>query len=161
MQSTRRRAQSGQSLVDAVVAWAGKQPRANTKKLGITGFCRGGRMVWMYSAHNKEVDAGVAWYGSLMPIPPAMPSGPLDVTDKLDRPVLGLYGSADQGIPLEQVERLKAGLHAFGNDKKSQIHVYEGAPHGFNADYRPSYRKDQAEDGWKLATAWFKANGVG
>jgi carboxymethylenebutenolidase len=146
--------------LDAVVAWAGKNPRANTGKLGITGFCRGGRMVWMYTAHNKKVDAGVAWYGSLMPIPPAMPSGPLDVTDKIDRPVLGLYGSADQGIPLEHVERLRAGLMAFGNDKKSTIHVYEGMPHAFNADYRPSYRKEAAEDGWKRMLAWFKKNGV-
>ena len=146
--------------LDAVVAWAAKNPRANVEKLGITGFCRGGRMVWMYTAHNKKVDAGVAWYGSLMPIPPAMPTGPLDVTDKIDRPVLGLYGSADQGIPLEQVERLRAGLHAFGNDKKSRIHVYEGMPHAFNADYRPSYRKQAAEDGWKRMLAWFKRHGV-
>jgi carboxymethylenebutenolidase len=146
--------------LDAVVAWASKNARANTDKLGITGFCRGGRMVWMYTAHNKKVDAGVAWYGSLMPIPPAMPTGPLDVTDKVDRPVLGLYGSADQGIPLEHVERLRAGLMAFGNDKKSTIHVYEGMPHAFNADYRPSYRKEAAEDGWKRMLAWFKKNGV-
>ena len=146
--------------LDAVVAWAGKNPRANVEKLGITGFCRGGRMVWMYTAHNKKVDAAVAWYGSLMPIPPAMPAGPLDVTDQENRPVLGLYGSADQGIPLEQVERLKAGLHAFGNDAKTQIHVYEGAPHGFNADYRPSYRKDAAQDGWKRMLAWFAKYGV-
>jgi carboxymethylenebutenolidase len=145
--------------LDATVAWAGKQ-RGNIEKLGVTGFCRGGRTVWMYTAHNKKVDAGVAWYGPLMPIPPAMPSGPLDVTDKIDRPVLGLYGSADQGIPLDHLERMKAGLHAFGNDKKSQIHVYEGAPHGFNADYRPSYRKETADDGWKRMLAWFKKNGV-
>jgi carboxymethylenebutenolidase len=148
------------SDLDAVVAWAGKNPRANVEKLGITGFCRGGRMVWMYTAHNKKVDAGVAWYGSLMPIPPAMPTGPLDVTDKIDRPVLGLYGSADQGIPLDHVNRMRAGLHAFGNDKKSQIHVYEGMPHAFNADYRPSYRKEAADDGWKRMLAWFKKNGV-
>jgi carboxymethylenebutenolidase len=148
------------SDLDAVVAWAGKNPRANVEKLGITGFCRGGRMVWMYTAHNKKVDAGVAWYGSLMPIPPAMPTGPLDVTDKIDRPVLGLYGGADQGIPLDHVNRMRAGLHAFGNDKKSQIHVYEGMPHAFNADYRPSYRKEAADDGWKRMLAWFKKNGV-
>jgi carboxymethylenebutenolidase len=146
--------------LDAVVAWASKNPRANTDKLGITGFCRGGRMVWMYTAHNKKVDAGVAWYGSLMPIPPAMPTGPLDVTDKVDRPVLGLYGSADQGIPMDHVERMRAGLHAFGNDKKSTIHVYDGMPHAFNADYRPSYRKEAAEDGWKRMLAWFKKHGV-
>jgi carboxymethylenebutenolidase len=146
--------------LDAVVAWAGKHARANAGKLGITGFCRGGRMVWMYTAHNKKVDAGVAWYGSLMPIPPAMPTGPLDVTDKIDRPVLGLYGGADQGIPLEHVERMRAGLHAFGNDKKSTLHVYDGMPHAFNADYRPSYRKDAAADGWKRMLAWFKKHGV-
>jgi len=146
--------------LDAVVAWAAKDKRANVEKLGITGFCRGGRMVWMYTAHNKKVDAGVAWYGSLMPIPPAMPTGPLDLTDKIDRPVLGLYGGADQGIPLEQIERLRAGLHAFGNDKKSRIHVYEGMPHAFNADYRPSYRKQAAADGWKRMLAWFKRHGV-
>ena len=146
--------------LDAVVSWAGKQARANVDKLGITGFCRGGRMVWMYTAHNKKIDAGVAWYGSLMPIPPAMPTGPIDVTDKVDRPVLGLYGSADQGIPMDHVERLRAGLKAFGNDSKSTIHVYEGMPHAFNADYRPSYRKEAADDGWKRMLAWFKKHGV-
>jgi len=146
--------------LDAVVAWAERHPRANARKLGITGFCRGGRMVWMYTAHQKKIDAGVAWYGSLMPIPPAMPTGPLDVTDKVDRPVLGLYGGADQGIPLDHVERMRAGLKAFGNDAKSQIHVYEGMPHAFNADYRPSYRKEAAEDGWKRMLAWFKKHGV-
>ena len=146
--------------LDAVVAWAAKNPRADVDKLGITGFCRGGRTVWMYTAHNKKVDAGVAWYGSLMPVPPAMPTGPLDVTDKIDRPVLGLYGGADQGIPLEHVERMRAGLKAFGNDGKSTIHVYEGMPHAFNADYRPSYRKEAADDGWRRMLAWFKKNGV-
>jgi carboxymethylenebutenolidase len=144
---------------DKVIEWAAKQ-RGDGARLGITGFCRGGRMVWMYTAHNKKVDAGVAWYGSLMPIPPAMPTGPLDVTDKVDRPVLGLYGSADQGIPMDHVERMRAGLKAFGNDRKSTIHVYEGMPHAFNADYRPSYRKDAADDGWKRMLAWFKKHGV-
>jgi len=146
--------------LDATLAWAERHPRANARKLGITGFCRGGRMVWMYTAHQKKIDAGVAWYGSLMPIPPAMSTGPLDVTDKIDRPVLGLYGGADQGIPPEMVERMRAALLAFGNDKKSMIHVYEGMPHAFNADYRPSYRKEAADDGWKRMLAWFKKNGV-
>lgn len=146
--------------LDATLAWAERHPRANARKLGITGFCRGGRMVWMYTAHQKKVDAGVAWYGSLMPIPPAMPTGPLDVTDRIDRPVLGLYGGADQGIPMSHLERMRAGLQAFGNDKKSQIHVYDGMPHAFNADYRPSYRKEAAGDGWKRMLAWFKKNGV-
>jgi carboxymethylenebutenolidase len=146
--------------LDTVVAWARKHPRANVEKLGITGFCRGGRMVWMYTAHNKKVDAGVAWYGGFNPAPPAMPLTPLDVADKIDRPVLGLYGGADQGIPVEMVERMRAALLAFGNDKKSMIHVYEGMPHAFNADYRPSYRKEAADDGWKRMLAWFKKNGV-
>jgi carboxymethylenebutenolidase len=146
--------------LDAVVAWAGKHPRANVSKLGITGFCRGGRTVWMYTAHNKKIDAGVAWYGGLNPAPPAQPLTPIDVADKIDRPVLGLYGGADQGIPLERVEMMRAGLKAFGNDKKSQIHVYEGMPHAFNADYRPSYRKEAADDGWKRMLAWFKKHGV-
>jgi len=146
--------------LDAVVAWAEKHPRADAKKLGITGMCRGGRMVWMYTAHQKKIVAGVAWYGSLMPVMPAMPLGPLDVTDKIHAPVLGLYGGADQGIPLEQVERLRAGLLAFGKDKQSPIHVYEGMPHAFHADYRPSYRKEAADDGWKRMLAWFKANKV-
>jgi carboxymethylenebutenolidase len=146
--------------LDSVVAWAGKNPRANIGKLGITGHCRGGRMVWMYTAHNKKVNAGVAWYGGLNPSPPAIPLTPLDVTDKIDRPVLGLYGGADQGIPVQMVERMRAGLMAFGNDKKSQIKVYDGMPHGFHADYRPSYRKEAAEDGWKRMLAWFKKNGV-
>jgi carboxymethylenebutenolidase len=145
--------------LDKVVAWSEKHPRANAGKLGITGFCIGGRMVWMYTAHQKKVDAGVAWYGSLS-ARGAMPQTPLDVTDKIDRPVLGLYAGADQGIPLDLVERMRAGLLAFGNDKKSQIHVYEGMPHGFHADYRPSYRKEAADDGWKRMLAWFKKHGV-
>jgi len=146
--------------LDAVVAWAGKNPRANTQKLGITGFCRGGRMVWMYTAHQPKIKAAVSWYGGLSPTPPAQPLTPMDVTDKLNAPVLGLYGGADQGIPPERVEMLRAGLKAFGKDKQSTIHVYEGAPHAFNADYRPSYRKEAAQDGWKRMLAWFKKNGV-
>jgi carboxymethylenebutenolidase len=146
--------------LDAIVAWAEKHKRANARKLGLTGHCRGGRMVWMYTAHQKKIKAAVAWYGSLMPIPPAMPLGPLDVTDKIDAPVLGLYGGADQGIPLEHVERMRAGLLAFGKDKRSPIHVYPDMPHAFHADYRPSYRKEAAEDGWKRMLAWFKKHGV-
>ena len=145
--------------LDSVVAWAEKQPRANAARLGITGFCIGGRMVWMYTAHQKKVDAGVAWYGSLT-ARGAMPQTPIDVADRIDRPVLGLYGGADQGIPLDLVERMRAGLKAFGNDEKSQIHVYEGMPHAFYADYRPSYRKEAAQDGWKRMLAWFKKHGV-
>jgi carboxymethylenebutenolidase len=148
------------SDLDALVAWVEKQPKANAKKLGITGMCRGGRTVWMYVAHSKKIKAGVAWYGGLNPAPPAMPLTPLDVADQLHAPVLGLYGGADQGIPLEMVERMRAALLAFGKDKESVIHVYAGMPHAFHADYRPSYRKEAAEDGWKRMLAWFRKHGV-
>jgi carboxymethylenebutenolidase len=149
--------------LDAVVGWAGKHQRANTDKTGITGFCRGGRTVWMYDAHSSKIDAGVAWYGGLGPAQPAITTTPLDVVDKLHGPVLGLYGGADQGIPQEQVDELSAALKGSRNAKakESTIHVYPGVPHGFNADYRPSYRKEAAEDGWKRMLAWFRQHGVG
>ncbi|HSD42654.1 MAG TPA: dienelactone hydrolase family protein [Burkholderiales bacterium] len=146
------------SDLDSTVRWA-EQPKANVKRLGITGFCIGGRMVWMYASHNKNIDAGVAWYGNLT-ARGVQTATPIDVTDKLNAPVLGLYGGKDQGIPLEQVERLRAGLLAFGKDKESVIHVYPEAGHAFNADYRPSYRKAEADDGWKRMLAWFKKRGV-
>jgi carboxymethylenebutenolidase len=147
--------------LDAVLAWAEKQPRANAGKLGVTGMCRGGRMVWMYTAHQKKVDAAVAWYGPTFAEPTSLkPLNPVDVTDKIDRPVLGLYAGDDSGIPQTHVDRMRAGLMAFGNDKKSQIHVYPGVPHAFHADYRPTYRKPEADDGWKRMLAWFKKNGV-
>ena len=146
--------------LDTLVGWVEQQPKANAKKLGITGMCRGGRTVWMYTAHSKKIKAGVSWYGGLNPTPPAQPLTPIDVADKLNAPVLGLYGGADQGIPLDAVERMRAGLLAFGKDKESMIHVYEGMPHAFHADYRPSYRKEAAEDGWKRMLAWFKKHGV-
>jgi carboxymethylenebutenolidase len=148
--------------LDATLAWAGKSPRANIGKLGVTGFCRGGRMVWMETAHEKRVKAGVAWYGSLGPAEPAIKATPFDIVDKLNAPVLGLYGGADQGIPVEQVEKLRAALQNSEdkNAQRSQIHIYPDTPHGFNADYRPSYRKEQAQDGWKRMLAWFKQHGV-
>jgi carboxymethylenebutenolidase len=148
--------------LDAVAAWAGKNARANGDKMAITGFCRGGRTTWMYTAHNKAIDAGVAWYGGLSPAQPAITATPLDAVDKLNAPVLGLYGGADQGIPQEQVDKLVAALKASGNKnaKASDMHVYPGMPHAFNADYRPSYRKETADDAWKRMLAWFKKNGV-
>ena len=154
--------EDGQMLadLDALEAWLEKQPKPNTKKLGITGMCRGGRTVWMYTAHSKKIKAGVSWYGGLNPTPPAMPLTPLDVADQLHAPVLGLYGGADQGIPLDMVVRMRAALFAFGKDKESIIHVYDGMPHAFHADYRPSYRKEAAEDGWKRMHAWFRKHGV-
>ena len=146
--------------LDTLVAWLEQQPKVNIRKLGITGMCRGGRTTWMYTAHSKKIKAGVAWYGGLNPTLPAQPQTPLDITDQLNAPVLGLYGGADQGIPVAMVERMRAGLLAFGRDKESIIHVYPDTPHAFLADYRPSYRKAAAEDGWKRMLAWFKKNGV-
>jgi carboxymethylenebutenolidase len=147
--------------LDATVAWA----RANggdASKLGVTGFCWGGRITWMYSAHNPGVKAGVAWYGRLVgAASPLTPRHPVDIAGALHGPVLGLYGSADTGIPLDTVEAMKTALAA-GNAaaKRSQFMVYPEAPHAFHADYRPSFRKEPAEDGWKRALAWFQQHGV-
>ena len=145
------------SDLDALIAWVEMQPKANTKKLGIAAMCRGGRTVWMYTAHSKKIKAAVAWYGQLSPTP-AYPQTPIDVADKLNAPVLGLYGGADPGSPLDLVERMRAGCRAF--EKTCEIHVYPDTPHAFFADYRPSYRKQAAEDGWKRMLAWFKKYGV-
>ena len=145
--------------IDKTVAWAQKHALGKAGKGGITGFCRGGRMVWMYTAHSKNVKAGVAWYGG-MGTTPAQPQTPLDIADQLKAPVLGLYGGADTGIPVVMVERMRAALFAFGKEKESIIYVYDGMPHAFHADYRPSYNKQAAEDGWKRMLAWFKKHGV-
>ncbi len=147
--------------LDASVAWA-KGQGANTGAVGVTGFCWGGRITWLYAAHSPAVKAGVAWYGRLVGnSTPLTPKHPVDVAGALNGPVLGLYGAADTGIPLDTVDKMKAALAA-GNAaaKKSEFVVYPDAPHAFHADYRPSYRKEAAEDGWKRALAWFKANGV-
>lgn len=145
--------------LDATAAWAAKNG-GNPSKLGITGFCWGGRITWLYAAHNPKVKAGVAWYGRLVGNASELtPKHPVDIAKDMKAPVLGLYGSADQGIPLDTVEQMKKALATAG--KKAEFHVYEGAPHAFHADYRPSYRKEPAEDGFKRALAWFKANGVG
>ncbi len=147
--------------LDATVAWA-KGQGGDTSKLGITGFCWGGRITWLYAAHNPSVKAGVAWYGRLVGnSTPLTPKHPVDVAGQLNGPVLGLYGGADAGIPVDTVDKMKSALSA-GNAaaKKSEFVVYPDTPHAFHADYRPSFRKEAAEDGWKRATAWFKANGV-
>ena len=147
------------SDLDAAVAWAGKNG-GNVEKLGITGFCWGGRITWLYTAHNPNVDAGVAWYGRLVGDKSEMtPTHPIDVVERINAPVLGLYGGADAGIPNDTVERMNEALKKAG--KKSMIHLYPDTPHAFHADYRPSYRKEQAEDGWKRALEWFRKNGVG
>ena len=148
------------SDLDTVVEWAAKQPKADVGRLGITGFCRGGRTTWMYTAHSARIKAGVAWYGGLNPNPPTQPLTPIDIASKLNAPVLGLYGGADQGIPQAAVDRLVAALKASDKGKASEMHVYPEMPHAFHADYRPSYRKEAAEDAWKRMLAWFAKNGV-
>jgi carboxymethylenebutenolidase len=150
--------------LDSTVAFAKGEGKADTVKLGITGFCWGGRIVWMYDAHNPAVKAGVAWYGPLArAATPMTPKDATDIAKDLHGPVQGLYGGADAGIPQESVEKMRAALKAASGNAaaaKSQIKVYPDTPHAFNADYRASYRKEAAEDGWKLCLAWFKANGV-
>ena len=147
--------------LDACVAWAAANG-GDTGRLGSTGFCWGGRIVWLYTAHQPKLKAGVAWYGRLSGAPsPLKPTNPIDLVRRLNAPVLGLYGAEDTGIPLASVDEMKSAL-AGGNAAatRSQFVVYPGAPHAFHADYRPSYRKDAAEDSWKRCVAWFKANGV-
>jgi carboxymethylenebutenolidase len=145
--------------LDATVAWVEKSGGGDTRKLGITGFCWGGRVVWLYAAHNPRLKAGVAWYGRLEGNTDDLhPKNPIDVAASLHAPVLGLYGGADQGIPLDSVERMRKALAAA--HKTSEIVIYPDAPHGFHADYRPSYRPDAASDGWKRLHLWFKKHGV-
>ena len=146
------------SDLDATAAWAKSTGKANTAKLGVTGFCWGGRQVWLYAAHNPQLKAGVAWYGILRPVSDVAKIDPLEIVKDLKAPVLGLYGGADPGIPLPKIEEMKAKLKAA--KKPSEIVIYPNTPHGFNADYRPSYRKEQADDGWKRLMAWFRKNGV-
>jgi carboxymethylenebutenolidase len=147
------------SDLDAAVAWAGKSSKGDVKKLGITGFCWGGRIVWLYAAHNPQLTAGVAWYGRLVgQTNDLTPKFPLDVVADLKAPVLGLYGGADQGIPNYTVEKMQAALKAA--NKPSEIVLYPDTPHGFHADYRSSYRAEQAQDGWKRLQEWFKKHGV-
>lgn len=145
------------SDLDAAAAWVTKNS-GNSDKLGITGFCWGGRIVWMYVAHNPQVKAGVAWYGPLVRNYHEGDRSPIDVVDRINAPVLGLYGAADGGIPNDTVERMNEALKKAG--KKSAIHLYPDTPHAFHADYRPSYRKEQADDGWKRALEWFRKHGV-
>lgn len=146
--------------LDATVAWAGAHG-GDTARLGVTGFCWGGRITWLYAAHGP-VKAGVAWYGRLVgQSTPLTPRHPVDVAGQLKAPVLGLYGGQDSGIPLDTVDKMKAAL-AQGSEaaRRSQFHIYPDAPHAFHADYRPSYRREAAEDGWKRCVAWFKQHGV-
>ena len=150
------------SDLDAAVAWA-KKNKGNTSKLAITGFCWGGRIVWLYAAHNPNLKAGVAWYGRLVQPPPdrlspLQPKHPVELAKDLKAPVLGLYASNDGGIPLETVEQMKKALKEA--NKPSEIIVYPDTQHGFYADYRPSYNKEAAQAGWQRLLEWFKKNGV-
>lgn len=147
--------------VDATMAWAAGNG-GDPAKVGITGFCWGGRIVWMASAANPKLKAGVAWYGRLMTmVNQATPTHPHDIADKLNWPVLGLYGGKDDGIGLDTVEEMKTRLSFGGKaSQDSEFVIYPDAPHAFHADYRPSYRKEAAEDGFTRALAWFKKHGV-
>lgn len=147
------------SDLDATVTWAEKSGKGNSNQLGITGFCWGGRIVWLYAVHNPNLKAGVAWYGRLIGESTSLtPKHPLDVVDELKVPILGLYGGSDDLIPTQTVEQMRQALAA--KETGSEIILYPEAPHGFLADYRPSYRQEAAEDGWKRLQAWFKQYGV-
>jgi carboxymethylenebutenolidase len=148
------------SDLDAAVAWADKSGAGDVARVGVTGFCWGGRITWLYAAHSATPKAGVAWYGPLTgETTPLQPKYPLDIAAELKAPVLGLYGGQDQGIPLADVEKMRAALAAAKSP--SEIVVFQGAGHGFNADYRPSYRAEDANEGWRRCLAWFRSHGVG
>ena len=144
--------------LDACVAWA-KGQGGDTSRLGITGFCWGGRTVWMYAAHNPALSAGVAWYGPVARAYAAGDATAISVASRIKAPMLGLYGGDDAGIPNDTVEQMRAALKAGGN-QRSEIVLYPGVPHAFHADYRPSYRKTEADDGWRRCLDWFKRHGV-
>jgi len=148
------------SDLDATAAWANASGKVDGNKLGITGFCWGGRITWLYAAHNPKLKAGVAWYGRISSAPNALqPHHPLDLAKDLKAPVLGLYGGKDEGIPVSHLDLMKREIA--GASGKSQIQVYPDAGHAFYADDRKSYEPTAAADGWKRMQDWFKANGVG
>ena len=149
------------SDLDASVVYAESTGKADTSRLGITGFCWGGRITWTYCVHNPRVKAGVAWYGRLVAPSkaPLQPAYPVELAPHLKVPVLGLYGAEDASIPVAHVEQMRGALKSAGNTT-SEIVVYDGAPHAFYADYRPNYRRQAAEDGWKRMQAWFRKYGV-
>ncbi len=145
--------------LDSTVQWAQHSGHGDVQKLGITGFCWGGRIVWLYAAHNPHVKAAVAWYGHILGQPDALhPANPIDVAAKLHAPVLGLYGGLDQGITQESLAQMRAALAKAHNP--SEIIVYPDAGHGFHADYRPGYNPKDAADGDKKMYAWFHTHGV-
>jgi carboxymethylenebutenolidase len=151
--------------LDACVAWA-KDHGGDVQRMGITGFCWGGRQVWLYAMQQPLLKAGVAWYGRLVgEATPFTPKHPLEMAAQLKAPVLGLYGGADNGIPVSTVDDMKAALSKAGQGGNaaaaaSEFVIYPDTPHAFHADYRGSYRAEAAKDGWARCLAWFKANGV-
>ena len=146
------------SDADSTITWAGKN-KGNVNHVAVTGFCRGGRQTWLIAENNKRVKAAVAWYGPVLnPPSDIQPKTATDMADKLNCPLLGLYGGQDTSIKVDDVHAAEAKAKAAG--KTVEIVIYPDAPHGFNADYRPSYRKADAEDGWKRMLAWFAKYGV-
>lgn len=142
------------SDLDAAAAWAVTASNGDPNRLAITGFCWGGRITWLYAAHNPAVRAAGAWYGRLVgEKTEKQPTFPIDVAPALKVPVLGLYGGADQGIPVNTVEQMQEALKQ--GESSSEIIIYPDTPHAFFADYRPSYRKQQAEDAWQKLQDWF------
>jgi carboxymethylenebutenolidase len=139
--------------LDAAAQWAAANG-GSAAKLGVTGFCWGGRIVWMYAAHNPRVKAGVAWYGPVARAYCAGDANAIDEAARIKAPMLGLYGADDTGIPVDTVEKLRDALVAAGN-VTSEFVIYPGVPHAFFADYRPSYRREAAEEGWRRAIDWF------
>ncbi|MFL9858299.1 dienelactone hydrolase family protein [Paraburkholderia madseniana] len=147
--------------LDATVAWAGEHG-GDLNRLGVNGFCWGGRIAWLYAEHNPRLKAAAAWYGRLVGAKNAMtPANPLDLVADLHAPVLGLYGLQDKSIPQATLEQMKQAI-AQGPQagRGSQFVVYDDAGHAFFADYRPSYKKADAEDGWRRVLVWFKQHGV-
>jgi carboxymethylenebutenolidase len=147
------------SDLDATVAWAAAN-RGDAARLGAVGFCRGGRTVWLYDAHNPNLKAAVAWYGPIGGQTSAIqPQTAADVAGMLKAPLLGLYGGKDGGNPVEAVQAAAAKARAAG--RVVEIVIYPDAPHAFHADFRPSYRAEDAADGWQRMLAWFRRYGVG
>jgi len=147
------------SDLDATLVYAKSSDKADLSKLAVTGFCWGGRIVWLYAGHQPALKAAVAWYGIDRAHSALTPTNPLDIIPDLKCPVLGLYGGADKSIPRELIDKRQEACKAAG--KTCDMVVYPDAPHGFNADYRPSYRAEAAKDGWVKMLAWFKDHGVG
>jgi carboxymethylenebutenolidase len=151
--------------LDGAITWAAGHG-GNANKVGINGFCWGGRVAWLYAQQSSQLKAGVAWYGRLVGEPSAInPTHPLERASQQKAPMLGLYGGQDSGIPLDSVNQMKAALAAAGQTgnaaaKACEFVVYPGVGHAFHADYRPSYRAEAAQDGFQRALAWFKSHGV-